>query len=313
MQTKIKLGKSKTISYLKLPFDFFENHFLKLSPNTSKIYLYLLYLCTLGEVEINEKEIAKKLSLTQKDISYCYSELKEYGLLTKNELTGENELVSLEEFYKNFSVRQNQDGKKHVKDKVSEINFDDQFKKKIGFIEDVYGKDLLPNDVMEIHELLTSYKVPYDVLICAIEYSLSKNIKSFNYISKIAINWKELGLTNYESCEKYISEEQIQDDKLYHNIKKIFNLKRELYDIEKNFIDDWYYNKNKTLDEIKKACEITILNTGKISFHYMNSVLTNDKNTASLATDKKKGTRLFKEREYDSDDILSALRKKQNG
>ena len=29
MQTKIKLGKSKSISFLKLPFDFFENQVKK--------------------------------------------------------------------------------------------------------------------------------------------------------------------------------------------------------------------------------------------------------------------------------------------
>ena len=236
MQTKIKLGKSKSISFLKLPFDFFENHYQKMSPNTVKIYLYLLYLCTLGEVEINESEIAKRLNLTKKDISECYSELKENGLLEVNGVTGENELINLEEFYKNVNKSTNEETKKEIQDKAKSIKFDSQFKKKISFIEDVYGKELSQSDILEIYELLSNYKVPYDVLICAIDYSISKNIKSFNYISKIAINWKELGLTNYESCERYISGEGIESERIYDNIKRLFNIKRELYDIERKYV-----------------------------------------------------------------------------
>ena len=311
MQTKIKLGKSKSISFLKLPFDFFENHFQKLSPNTTKIYLYLMYLCTLGEVEINENEIAKKLSLTKKNISECYAELKDCGLLVANDTTGENELVSLEEFYKNFTKISNEETKKEFKDKTKSLKFDSQFNKKVLFIEDLYGKELSQNDILEIYELLTGYKIPYDVLICAIEYSISKNIKNFNYISKIAINWKELGLTSYESCERYLSSEKNEESDLYENIKKMFNIKRDLYDVEMNFVDEWIHKHNKTFDEIKKALDTTILSIGKLSFPYLNSVLLNEEKTPQVKNTGKLGK--ITEREYNKKDVLAALRKKQNG
>lgn len=313
MQTKIKLGKSKSISFLKLPFDFFENHFQKLSPETLKVYLYLTYLCTLGEVEINETEIARKLSLTKKDITYCYNELKENNLMVLNKENSDFELINLGEFYKNYSKVSLSESKSEIKDMVKNIKLDTQFKKKVSFIEDIYGKELTQNDMLDIYEILTSHKVPYDVLICAIEYSISKNIKNFNYISKIAINWKELGLTNYESCEKYISEENIKDENLYRNLKLMFKISRDFFDVEIKYIDDWYYNKNKTLDEIKKAFETTVLNTGKLSFPYMNSILVNENMDTNIKKTKKKNElNNFTEREYDSSDVLSALRKKQN-
>ena len=312
MQTKIKLGKSKPVSSLKLPFDFFENHFRLLSANTVKIYMYLMYLCSLGEVEISEEDIAKKLSLDTSSVKECYIELEEYGLISLNDNTNDFELVNLEEFYKNYFKMGSKEVKKEIKDKSKSIKFDEDFKKKIGFIEDVYGKDLNQNDILEIYDLLTNYKIPYDVLICAIEYSASKNKKSFNYISKVALNWKELGLNSYESCEKYITDENLDSDKLFNNVKKIFGLKRELFDVEKTFIEDWYYNKHKTLDDIKKAFESTILNTGKLSFPYLNKVLTNDKTVELKRGSKNIGLNNFKQREYDSKDVLNALRKKQN-
>lgn len=313
MQKRIKLGKSKSISFLKLPFDFFETHFQKLSPGTVKMYLYILYLCTLGDVEINDSEICRKLNLTLKDMSNAYSELRDVGLLTVND-AGDEELVNLEEFYKNFTKNTISETKKEIKEKAKSIKFDNEFKKKISFIEDVYRKELTQNDILEIYDLLNNQKVAYDVLICAIEYSLSKNIKSLNYVAKIAINWKELGLNSYESCEKYISGETFKDDNLYVNICKMFNIKRELYDVEKKYIDDWYYNHKKTLNEIKQAFDLTIINTGKLAFPYLNSILIGEKKEITLKSDKKKNElNNFTEREYDYDDVLSALRKKQNG
>ena len=59
MGKKLKLAKSKTISYLKLPFDFFENHFQSFSPKTVKVYLYILYLCTLGDIEFDDETICE--------------------------------------------------------------------------------------------------------------------------------------------------------------------------------------------------------------------------------------------------------------
>ena len=92
--------------------------------------------------------------------------------------------------------------------------------------------------------------------------------------------------------------------------KKLFNIIGESDDKLKTLAEVFYKEPDS---QIKKACETTILNTGKISFHYMNSVLINDKNIVPKTSEKKKTNSTFTEREYNSSDILSALRKKQNG
>ena len=314
MQKRIKLAKNKSISHLKLPFDFFENHYRKMNAKTIKLYLYILYLCTLGDVEIDNEDIAKKLNITINDIDKAYNELKETGLLTVNEETGEEELVNPEEFYKNLEKVNKSELKKETKEIIKTPEFNDNFKKQIQFIEEIYKKELNQNEMLEIYDLINNQKVSIEVLACAIEYSLSKNIKTINYISKIALNWKELGLTNYESCERYISDEKNNEEKVYVYLKKLFNLQRDFFDAERKYINDWYFKQNKTLDDIKKAFDTTVINTGKLSFPYMNSILLSNKANYNKASDKKKNSLInFNERDYDYDDIIAALRKKQNG
>lgn len=314
MQKRIKLVKNKSISHLKLPFDFFENHYQKMNAKTIKMYLYILYLCTLGDVEIENEDIAKKLNLTNNDIEKAYNELKETGLLIINEETGEEELVNPEEFYKNLEKANKSELKKETKEIIKTPEFNSTFKKQLRFIEDIFKKDLNQNEMLEIYDLINNQKVPIEVLACAIEYSLSKNIKTMNYIAKIAVNWQELGLTNYESCEKYISDEKINEEKIYTNLRRIFNLQREFFEAEKKYIDDWYFKYGKTIDDIKKALDTTVINTGKLSFPYMNSILIGNKENYNKNSEKKKNALSnFEERNYDYDDILTALRKKQNG
>lgn len=312
MGINIHLSKNKSISYLKLPFDFFENNFQKLSAVTLKVYMYILYLCTLGNVELNNEELSKKLNVSKSDVSDAYNEMLENGLISINEETGVAELISLDDYYKNFHKENYNEKKKEAEKKEKKLT--PSFMKKMRFMEDLYGKEFTQNDLFEIDDLLNNQKVPYEVLVCAIEYSCQKNIKSLNYISKIAINWKELGLNSYESCENYIAEEKLEDEKIYKKIKQIMKISRELYDVEKKYIYDWYYVHKKTIEDIKKAVDTTVINTGKIAFPYINSILLNEgKNKSVKSPVNKNNINNFSERDYNFEDVMSAIRKKQNG
>lgn len=320
MQKKIKLAKSKSVSYLKLPFDFFEMHFRKMKSETVKLYIYILYLCTLGNVELNDKELSERLGISIKSISQGYNELREYGLIVYNSETGEEELINPEDFYKNLHKQNNSEIKKEAKDKIKALDFDEGYRNIFDFFESIFCKPLNQNEMLEIYDLLNNQKVPFEVLACAASYSEAKGKKNVSYIAKVALNWKELGLTNYESCEKYISSEIIPEseelgrENLYFTIKKLFGLSRELYDAEKKYVDDWYYNLKKSFEEIKKAFDITVINTGKISFPYINKILINgDKTPEKITPVDKKSLNNFTERGYDYDSIMNALRKKQNG
>lgn len=308
MGKKLKLAKSKTISYLKLPFDFFENHFQSFSPKTVKVYLYILYLCTLGDIEFDDETICERLSLTGNDLKKAYDNLRKHGMLITNPETGEEEIVNPDDFYKGFYKEAKIEIKKDTLEKVKDSAKDREFSKKISFIENRYGKELTQNDYLEIYDLTENQKIPYDVLVAAIDYSVSKNIRNFSYISKIALNWKELGLTTYESCEHFINSE---DEAFLKNVKKLLKIDRKLFDIELKYIKEWREVMSKSLSDIEKAAEISVINTGKISFPYINAVLCDKNSKTGTTYSKKSGYHDYPQREYDYDEMLSELRKKQ--
>ena len=68
----------------------------------------------------------------------------------------------------------------------------------------------------------------------------------------------------------------------------------------------------KTIEDIEKAAEISVINTGKISFPYINAVLSDKGSNAEKKPVKKSQIHDFPEREYDYEKMLSDLRKKQN-
>ena len=309
MNKKLKLAKSKTISYLKLPFDFLENHFREFSPYTVKVYLYILYLCTLGDIEFDDKIIASRLNISVNDLKHSYRELREAGMLIKDPETNEEELVNPEDFYKEYYKEVKHVIKKDSDERLRNAAGDKDYQKQMEFIEDRFGKELSKNDYLEIFDMLENLKIPYEVLIAAIDYSVSKNIRSFSYIAKIALNWKELGLTNYESCEEYLS----GSTDILTKVKKMMKIDRELLDVEIKYISDWYYKMGKTEEEIEAAIKTAVLNTGKISFPYINAILEDKKKKQpELKTGvKKPSIHNFPEREYDFDEIISGLRKKQ--
>lgn len=309
MSKKLRLAKSKTISYLKLPFDFFENHFQSFSPKTVKVYMYILYLCTLGDIEFDDMTICERLNLSLNDLNRAYNDLRKVGMLVTNPETGEEEIVNPEDFYKGFYKEAKYEIKKDSMEKIKASSEDREFKKKIDFIENRFGKELTQNDYLEIYDLTEKQNIPYDVLLAAIDYSVSKNKRNFSYISKIALNWNELGLTTYESCEMFING---GEDKFLKNIKKILKIDRNLFDIELKYVKEWYSVMGKTIEDIEKAAEISVINTGKISFPYINAVLSDKGSNSKKKPVKKSQIHDFPEREYDYEKMLSDLRKKQN-
>lgn len=309
MGKKLKLAKSKTISYLKLPFDFFENHFQSFSPKTDKVYLYILYLCTLGDIEFDDETIAERLNITLNDLNKAYDTLRKHGMLITNPETGEDEIVNPDDFYKGYHKEIKVEIKKDSMEHLKSLSEDRDFKKKIAFIENRYGKELTQNDYLEIYDLTEKQKIPYDVLLAAIDYSVSKNKRNFSYIAKIALNWKELGLTTYESCEQFIHG---GEDKFLKNIKKILKIDRNLFDVELKYIHEWHEVMKKTVEDIEKAAEISVLNTGKISFPYINAVLQGGAVKETVPKGKKSQYKDYPQREYDYDEMLSELRKKRD-
>ena len=92
-------------------------------------------------------------------------------------------------------------------------------------------------------------------------------------MEKVAINWSETGITTFDAAQSHLNALKEQNE-IIGNIKKILQISgRKFTDSEMKYINDWINNLKASPEQIKEAYDITILNTSKLSYQYMNKVL----------------------------------------
>lgn len=126
--------------------------------------------------------------------------------------------------------------------------------------------------LVSMHEWLG---LPADVILMLVEYCISIEKKSIRYIEKVAVSWADTGIVTHELAEEKIKSLK-QNDELSAKIKTAFRIYgRNLTTNENKYVKKWTEDYSMPLDMITYAYEITVDNTGKISFAYIDKILKN--------------------------------------
>lgn len=134
-----------------------------------------------------------------------------------------------------------------------------------------------------------SYGLPVEVILMAIEYNKAKGKTGFASISKTGREWSELEIDSIEGAIEYIEEHTIVDEawQKLRSMTEITN--KNPTQKQKRFITAWVKEYGYNADMIYFAYEEAIDNTGKISFEYMDKVLSNwHKNSVKTPQDIQK-------------------------
>ncbi len=120
-----------------------------------------------------------------------------------------------------------------------------------------------------------SYGLPVEVILMAIQYSMSKGKSGFAAISRIGRQWSENEIDTLEAAMEYIESHNIVDetwDKL-RRMTEITNKNPTAK--QQRFLNCWVKEYGYNADMIYFAYEEAVDNTGKINFDYMDKVLLN--------------------------------------
>ncbi|MBC8545956.1 DnaD domain protein [Clostridiaceae bacterium NSJ-31] len=141
--------------------------------------------------------------------------------------------------------------------------------------EAALGKTLTSSDLATLASLYDWAGIPADVLLTVIEYCRQIGKTNLRYIEKVAMAWQERGIDTLEKAEHYIRE-SLEADKRQQLCKAAFGIyDRALTSKECEYIRTWFCDYGFDLPVIKLAYERSIENTGKLSFPYINKVLSN--------------------------------------
>lgn len=195
-----------------------------------------------------------------------------------------------------------------TKDEYSDIALNDQnVKFLLRQLEFVLKRNMVYSECQVFTSLYKMYGMPIDVILMITQYCKNCGKDSVAYIKKVAINWLNLEIDTLEKVENYIIQLE-KTDKNEKYIKSVFGItSRNLTKKEKEMAFKWVNDFNVNDDILQEAYNRCVDNIGKISFHYINKILTswNEKGYNTLDTvllyEKNRSENVYNKNKYNSD------------
>lgn len=174
-------------------------------------------------------------------------------------------------------------------------------------MEDRLKRPITSVEHKSIIHILEYIKLPADVVMMAIEYCVSVDKVNARYIEKVCASWADNGITTHELAEQYLNLIK-QSKSNEEQIKKLFGIQdRTLIDSEREHINRWFHEFKFDLPIIRLGYEKTIGAINKLSFPYLNKILSSWSEKGYKSIEEITGTEYSKQKKektsYDIDDI----------
>ena len=288
-----------------VPSAFVDGYMISADEMSLKVYLYLL--CHINDDNMSIESIGQALGKSisaVKDAIKCLSQHNIIKFIDENDFCNiemlaltpcDNTEISAEVETDNSNTDKSVPLSEHPKYLVKEINATLNENKDVRdmflIAEQLLGKPLNHNEMKILYSFHDWLKLPTSVIVMLLEYCTSVKKMDLRYIEKVAITWAENGIDNFEKASVYIKA-QAKLARMEKKVKRIVQISsRELTELETKFVRTWLEEYKASESLIKQAYEITVMNTGKMSFKYMDAVLKNiinDKSAPKKDTPKKK-------------------------
>ncbi len=140
-------------------------------------------------------------------------------------------------------------------------------------VSQILGKTLSSADTELLYSFHDYYGLPVEVILVLIEYYVSKGKRSMKYLEKEAGKWATAEIDTVKKAKAYIKKRE--DFLSYTNrLRTLLGIhERHLTTRELAFINKWQNEFFMSPEMVKAAFELTVNQTGKLSFAYMSKIL----------------------------------------
>lgn len=146
--------------------------------------------------------------------------------------------------------------------------------------ERLFGRFLNQTETNTLVSMFDYAGISADVIVMIIEYCISIDKANIRFIEKTAYSWADMGIDTHQKVEAHITSliTKKNNESLIKTAFGIWN--QNLTTKQKEFIKVWLEDFMFSIEMIKIAYEMCVDNTGKLSFPYINRILTtwNEKN-----------------------------------
>ena len=320
---------NKKISLVPLSLTFVDKYLPKANPAYVKIYIYALRFSLVPASDFSVEKAAKDLGILESDVINAFEYWKEQNVIKFEMQNGEYyiEFLDLDKSGKTSpsASSEGEKDKKRPRYSTKEINLymekDKSVKEMYLLAEKILARPLSTTEITTIFSFYDWLGLPKDVVLMLLEHCASLEKTNIRYVEKVALGWAQNGINTVTKAKKYL-DKFAQSKAMETKIKKILQIgDRKFTDTELKYVNSWINELKATEETIKKAYEITIMNTSKLSYPYLNSVLKSwaenggefkPKSAPQSAAPKKKGFNNYSE-DRDLSDFEKQMLEKRLG
>lgn len=156
---------------------------------------------------------------------------------------------------------------------TAKMGMDKTFSDTLKMAQLIWQKPLTQSEIKALYSFLDWYSFSYEVLLMLLEYcAAEEKTKNIKYMETVAENWANEGITTVKMAEKVIKKKE-KERNMLKKCAQMFGLGRAFSEKEVQYISDWANTMGMSEAMIKEAYTRTTINTGKLSFQYMNKIL----------------------------------------
>ncbi len=310
----------RKISSFPLSTAFVDNYMCRADATFVKVYLYALRESYRSDSSLSVETAAKALGILESDVIRAFTYWDSVGVLRFLAQGTGYTLEFLEPAAGTTPKSAKAAAPKRPRYSTREISAcmqaDGGIRNMYELAQKILGKPLTSTDVTTLYSLYDWLKLPKEVILMLLEHCASLGKTNMRYIEKVAISWADQGIDTLGAAQAYLRE-YAEKKEQSAALKKILQIHdRDFTDAERKYIEEWVEVYHATPEAIKEAYEVTVLNTGKRSFPYMNSVLkakAEGRQKGAANAPRKKGFANYSEKSDMSDFEKDMLKKRMNG
>lgn len=251
--------------FVPVSADFIERHMVKANGAYVKVYLYAALLAA-RDAEAKQTDIAENLNLLESDVKNALDYWRTEGLLSIS-----SDTVTIEDITKTPPLG----GKKTSAQIAKLMSEDGQLSELCILAQDILAKTISSGDMETLYWMYDELGFSADAILMILEYCASKDRRSVQYAEKVAVTWNERGINTVEAIDNYIKEEKNRNSAFY-SLRRLFGIAdRPLSNKEEEYLRKWNDNLKMGEEMVALAYEYCIMQTNKLSFPYMDTVITN--------------------------------------
>ena len=258
---------SLELGEIVLPDLFILNYMPQLEAVDIKIYLYIVFLSKKG-LEIEKTDLAKKIGITEQELSFGLERLQSEELLTRTT-----------HGYTIVDIRENEINKTHIpkleprRTKVQTEKDRKRIAAASAINESFFQGVMSLGWYTDISAMFENYSFSEEVMIALFHYCQERKALNKKYVHAVAESWYNGGVKTFEQLEDFLENyDKIQ--KIKQKISKCLRLNRNLTKYEEQYIDTWIKEFKYDFDIIEEALKRTV-NKSSPTISYVNGILVN--------------------------------------